>query len=113
MKSSTQSPEFDPTYYSQVIPASIRLPKLHNYASYHEAYVSVGKLQEMYQALFTYLDQGVQEMVPYPVLLPVMHDFGRVNREGVTVAVLRELYRTLYKVDTPHTIPPPAAQASG
>ena len=79
------------------------LPKLHDFSSYHEAFVTIGKLQEMYQVLFTYKDDGVQEMVPYPVVLPVMHDFDRKNREGVTVAVLRELYKTLYRVESSKT----------
>ena len=73
--------------------------------------MTVGKLQEMYQVLFTFTDKGAQEMVPYPVVIPVMHDFDRKNREAVTIAVLRELYRTLYRVETStsHKMPPVGA----
>ena len=114
MKSSSASPEFDPSYYSQVIENPVKLPKLHDFSKYHEAYVTGTKLQEMYQIIFTFLDDGVQEIVPYPVILPIMHNFDRVNREAVTVAILRELYRALYKVEsaTPKPSLPPITPGS-
>ena len=50
--SSTQSPVFDPSYCQQVIPTPVRLPKLHDFSKYHEAFVTGRKLQEMYQIIF-------------------------------------------------------------
>ena len=109
--SSTTTPQFDPGYNSHVIPNPVLLPKLHDFSKYHEAYVTVGKLQELYQVVFSFVDKGVQEMVPYPVVMPVMHDFDRKNREPVTLAVLRDLYKTLYSVETSHT--PKSRPATG
>ena len=56
--SSTATPQFDPGYNSNIIPNPVLLPKLHDHSSYHEAYVTIGKLQEMYKVIFSYLDEG-------------------------------------------------------
>ena len=99
MNYNTKPLEFKEGYNEPVIPLPVKLPRLFNYDAEHESYVTVIKLSQMYQTLYSFIDEGDQTLVPTPVSLPVMHDFTKYNKEFVTVATLQALYKCLYEMD--------------
>ena len=66
----------------------------------HQARVTIEKLSELYKVMYSFIDEGDQNIVDKKVKLPVLHNFNIYNEEYVTVATLQSLYRCLYKVDT-------------
>ena len=97
--SSTAPVEFDEGYNKQVIPLPVQLPRLFDYTSIHESRVTVEKLSELYQCMYSFIDGGDQNIVPTKVRLPVLHNFNTYNEEFVTVVTLQTLYKCLYRID--------------
>ena len=97
--SSTAPVEFDEGYNKQVIALPVQLPRLFDYNSIHESRVTVEKLSELYQCMYSFIDGGDQNIVPTKVRLPVLHNFNTYNEEFVTVVTLQTLYKCLYRID--------------
>ena len=91
--------EFDEGYNKHVIELPVLLPKLFDFNSVHAARVTVDKLSELYQTMYSFTDQGDPRMVPTKVKLPVLHSFDSYNEENVTVGTLQSLYKVLYQVE--------------
>ena len=68
--SSTAPVEFDEGYNKQVIPLPVQLPRLFDYNSIHESRVTVEKLTELYQCMYSFIDGGDQNLVPTKVRAP-------------------------------------------
>ena len=92
MTSVTTPVTFDEGYNKQVIDLPVKLPRLLNYNSLHESHVTMGKLRELYQVMYSFIDGGDQTIIPKTVKLPVLHNFSSYNEEYVTVAMLQAMY---------------------
>ena len=97
--STTAPVEFDEGYNKQVIPLPVQLPRLFDYNSIHESRVTVEKLTELYQCMYSFIDGGDQNLVPTKVRLPILHNFNSYNEEFVTVVTLQSMYKCLYQLD--------------
>ena len=97
--STTAPVEFDEGYNKQVIPLPVQLPRLFDYNSIHESRVTVEKLTELYQCMYSFIDGGDQNLVPTKVRLPILHNFNSYNEEFVTGVTLQAMYKCLYQID--------------
>ena len=92
LTSVTTPVKFDEGYNKHVLDLPVKLPRLFNYESVHESHVTVGKLRELYQVMYSLINGGDQNIVPNTIKLPVLHNFTSYNEEYVTVATLQVMY---------------------
>ena len=90
---------FDEGYNKKVIDLPVKFPSLFDFGLVHEARVTVAKLSDLYQVMYSFSQDGDQTIVPTKVRMPVLHNFNYYNEDIVTVGTLQALYKCLYKIE--------------